>query len=227
MRYTRYDYKRRNSGGFGKWIILIIILAIVIGVGIFKIFISKGNDTVDMPSNSKDNAIMENSKDVKSYGIIQCGLYSSKESAEAAIAQFPNNYVGFVVEEDGKFKVMAGIFFIDDVEEMMTQLTNLSINNFRIKCDIPQDSMSNKLEGEIIDGYLKIINKLYEKDVKSYNTVEFKNWVNEIIGESKDQSDELKEIVENIKLLPDEYKRENGKESSLFLYKTLIKHRNK
>ena len=227
MRYTRYDYKRRGSSGFGKWMILIIILAIVIGVGIFKFFISKGKDSVDMPIKPNNNSVIENSGDVKSYGIIQCGLYSTKEAAEAAVSQFPNHYVGFVVEEDGKFKVMAGIFFIDDVEQMMTELTNLSINNFRIKCDIAQDSISNKLEGEIIDGYLKIINKLYEKDVKSYNTVEFKNWVNEIVEKSKEQSDEVKEIVENIKLLPDEYKRENGKESLLFLYKILINHRNK
>ena len=225
MRYTRYDYKRKKKSNFLGWLCLVILLSILIGVSVFKIFFGGGESTPEVPGKLSNEKVVNNTQEVKSYGIVQCGLYSSKEGAESLLTTLPSNYLGFVVEEDGKFKAMAGIFFEENLEVIMKELTDLSINNFRIKCDIKQDSKNNKLKGEIIDGYLKIINKLYEKDVKSYNTSEFKGWVNELIKNLEVNDDEMKEIVENINLLPDEYKKENGKESLLFLYKILIKNK--
>ena len=225
MRYTRYDYKRKKKSNFLGWLCLVILLSILIGVSVFKIFFGGGESTPEVPGKLSNEKVVNNTQEVKSYGIVQGGLYSSKDGAESLLTTLPSNYLGFVVEEDGKFKAMAGIFFEENLEVIMKELTDLSINNFRIKCDIKQDSKNNKLKGEIIDGYLKIINKLYEKDVKSYNTSEFKGWVNELIKNLEVNDDEMKEIVENINLLPDEYKKENGKESLLFLYKILIKNK--
>ena len=226
MRYTRYDYKKKKGGSFLLWLLLIIILAVAIGVSIFKILFSGDNKPIDIGKNEPSSqGISETKEENKIFGIIQCGLYSSKDAADAAIATMPTNFPAFVVEEDGKFKIMAGIYENDKIEEKMGELTSSSINNFRIKCDVPQNSTEKKAEAEVIAGYLEIINGLYKKDVESIDTNKYKDWVEEVSNSVKEKSEEMSEIVEKISSLPEVYKKENAKESMVFLYNILIKYK--
>ncbi|MGG7176798.1 hypothetical protein ACQPU1_04330 [Clostridium paraputrificum] len=226
MRYTRYDYKKKKGGNFLIWLIFIIILAIGIGMGLFKILFSSDINPIDTSKKDPSSQSVPSTKEEnKVFGIIQCGLYSTKEAAETAISTMPVVFPAFVVEEEGKFKIMAGVYEGDILEKKMGELTSSSINNFRIKCDLPQNSMEKKAKVEVIDAYLKIINGLYEKDAESINTDELKVWVDELLNNVNEKDEEMSVLVENIKNLPAKYKKENVKESMIFMYNLLIKYK--
>ncbi|HEY5524092.1 MAG TPA: SPOR domain-containing protein, partial [Clostridium sp.] len=76
-----------------------------------------------------------------------------------------------------------------------------------------------------IQGYIMIINKLYEKDVKSINTKEFKAWTEDVVAKTSNNNEEIKSLVENIKNLPEEYNKESSKDSVKFLYNILLKYK--
>ncbi|MDU5742155.1 MAG: SPOR domain-containing protein [Clostridium sp.] len=227
MRYTRYDYKKKGGGGFFLWILLIIILAVAIGITIFKMFFSEGeiSNSLKVPNKSQQEESINTAENSSIFKIIQCGLFSKEENANSTLTTLPSSMTGFVIQEDGKFKVMAGIYKEEESAKKTEELTKASINNFTIKCCIPKDSSEKKIEAQIIEGYLQIINKFEESDVKSVKTVDFKKWTEETVANIKSPSEEVQNLVKVIKELPDEYTQKDVKTSKDFLYKLLIKYR--
>lgn len=234
MKYTRYDYKRKKGDNFFIWIVFVIVLSIFIGMSVYNIFIGeKGNS-----SNSEDKTSAVNStgstdsntnstsiNSTKEFGIIQCGVFTKRENADATAGTIPNEYQKIVVEDSGTFKVIAGIYEVENSNEISKKLNESSINNFRISCKIDEDTPVKKAESEIIDGFIKVINKLNEKDVKSINTTEFKNWVNTTTSTIEDKGEELQSLLDNISSLPDEVKKEEINNSVILLYNILIKYK--
>ena len=112
MRYTRYDYKKKGGGGFFLWILLIIILAVAIGITIFKMFFSEGeiSNSLKVPNKSQQEESINTAENSSIFKIIQCGLFSKEENANSTLTTLPSSMTGFVIQEDGKFKVMAGIY---------------------------------------------------------------------------------------------------------------------
>ena len=227
MRYTRYDYKKKGGGGFFLWILLIIILALAIGITIFKMFFSEGeiSNSLKVPNKSQQEESINTAENSSIFKIIQCGLFSKEENANSTLTTLPSSMTGFVIQEDGKFKVMAGIYKDEESAKKTEELTKASINNFTIKCCIPKDSSEKKIEAQIIEGYLQIINKFEESGVKSVKTVDFKKWTEETAANIKSPSEEVQNLVKVIKELPDEYTQKDVKTSKDFLYKLLIKYR--
>lgn len=227
MRYTRYDYKKKSGGGFFLWILLIIILAVAIGITIFKMFFSDGeiSNSLKVPNKSQKEESINTDENSGVFKVIQCGLFSKEENANSALTTLPSSMTGFVIQEEGKFKVMAGIYRDEECAKKTEELTKASINNFTIKCSIPKDSSEKKIEAQIIEGYLQIINKFEESDVKSVKTVDFKKWTEETAANIKSPSEEFQDLVKVIKELPDEYTQKDVKASKDFLYKLLIKYR--
>ena len=227
MSYTRYDYKKKGGGGFFLWILLIIILAVAIGITIFKMFFSEGeiSNSLKVPNKSQQEESINTAENSSIFKIIQCGLFSKEENANSTLTTLPSSMTGFVIQEDGKFKVMAGIYKDEESAKKTEELTKASINNFTIKCCIPKDSSEKKIEAQIIEGYLQIINKFEESDVKSVKTVDFKKWTEETVANIKSPSEEVQNLVKVIKELPDEYTQKDVKTSKDFLYKLLIKYR--
>ena len=227
MRYTRYDYKKKGGGGFFLWILLIIILAVAIGITIFKMFFSEGeiSNSLKVPNKSQQEESINTAENSSIFKIIQCGLFSKEENANSTLTTLPSSMTGFVIQEDGKFKVMAGIYKDEESAKKTEELTKASINNFTIKCCIPKDSSEKMIEAQIIEGYLQIINKFEESDVKSVKTVDFKKWTEETVANIKSPSEEVQNLVKVIKELPDEYTQKDVKTSKDFLYKLLIKYR--
>ena len=207
MRYTRYDYKKKGGGGFFLWILLIIILAVAIGITIFKMFFSDGeiSNPLKVPNKNQQEEGVNTDADSNIFKVIQCGLFSKEENANSALTTLPSSMTGFVIQEEGKFKVMAGIYIDEESAKKTEELTKASINNFTIKCSIPKDSSEKKIEAQIIEGYLQIINKFEESDVKSVKTVDFKKWTEETAANIKSPSEEVQNLVKVIKELPDEY----------------------
>jgi hypothetical protein len=220
MRYTRYDYKKKKGDNFVWWLLLVFILSIVIGIGIYNIFLLDGNKS--------DNGSISNEKILSTEDIsfiaIQCGLYSNEQNAQELLKTIPEEYGTFIVKQDEKFKVIAGIFVKEEGEKKSIELTSNNIANFRINFDMSVKDTMIKTEGEIIQGYISIINKLYEKDVKSINTKEFKTWTEEV-AEKTSNNEEINLLVDNIKKLPEEYNKEESIESVKFLYNILFKYK--
>lgn len=51
MRYTRYDYKRKKGNNIFVWLIVIIVLSVFIGFGIFKLLFEGNEGEVNIPTN--------------------------------------------------------------------------------------------------------------------------------------------------------------------------------
>ena len=227
MRYTRYNYKKKNGWGFLLWLLLIIMLALAIGVTIFKMFFNDKNveDSLSIfnQDNKQQEVVTEENSSV--FKIIQCGLFTKEENAKETLNTLPSSMTGFIVQDEGKFKVMAGIYSDEDSAKKVEDLTNVSISSFGIKCAIPKTSADNKVEVQIIEGLLQIVNKFEESNVKSVKTSEFKKWTEETVSNVKNNSEELGGLIKFINELPDEYTKKNVQESKEFLYKLLIKYR--
>lgn len=230
MRYTRYDYKKKNNGNIFVWLIGTIFLSIVIGMIFFNLFLKEGNEekqeTNEVSNSNVQESNISSEAVTKSFGIVQCGVYKNKENADAQVAAITNEYTSFIIEEEGKFKVFAGIFNLDDADKKTEALNAASIGSFRIKCNIIEDTDANKAKAEILDAYInKVISKLEDKSVKSINVNEFKTWVDGIYNNVKEKDEALEQIENNIKSLPEDYSRETSKESMNFLYGILIKYK--
>lgn len=227
MRYTRYDYKKKNNGSFLFWLLATIILSVLIGMVFFNLFLRDDSEGIEVENTNNESAEISEKQEstIKSFGIIQCGVYKNKENADATITKIPSEYTSFVIEDSGSLKVIAGIFTLDDADKKTEELNTSSISSFRIKCDIHENTDSNKANAEIIDGYIKVINKLEDKSIKSISSKEFKAWVQEIYNNVKEKDDILEELENNIQSLPDEYSKENSKESLNLLYSILIKYK--
>lgn len=249
MGYTRYNYKPRKKSGRNFLTIGIIgvLLAIVIGLLIGKVLF-KGNSA---PNEEQANAIegteqsgtiddankgeadketvgkVTESGDEKRFSMIQCGYYGKKENAEKVLNDIPSNYNKFIIEEDGKFRVIAGIYTEDSVEKVREQLTKKEISNVKINCEYELSDNQNSMIYEIVTGFMKILNELENEQVRSVNTTDFKKWTNELGKDSKDKeyNEELKKLREHIEKLPEELNRDGAKKSLEFIYKMLIKHR--
>lgn len=244
MGYTRYNYKPRKKPGRNFLSIgaIGILLAIVIGLLIGKL-IFKPNNVTDSEQTSKtketeqnnalDNASINASNNViesenkKRFSMIQCGFYGKKENAEKVLNEIPSTYNKFIIEENGKFRIIAGIYAEDNVDKVIEKLTKKEIASVKIKCDYELSDSENSMICEIVSGFMKILNELENQQVKSVNTTEFKKWVNELENDSKGEikSDELKDLKKHIEKLPKELDRNGAKKSLEFMYKMLIKHR--
>lgn len=227
MRYTRYDYKKNKGDNFFLWLIGIIIFSICIGVFFYNVFLKDNTIINDSKKNEMIKSEEKVSEECKEFGIIQCGVFKSKENADATLNSINSEKTCFIVEEDNSFKIIYGIYLFDDATNKSEELTKKSITNFRFKCSMNDGNNEKKVESEIIDAYIKIINKLFEKDVKSVNTKEFKEWVVKISENVESRSEEFNGLISNIGNLPDEYTKDNQKESLILLYNILAKYKQK
>ena len=224
MRYTRYSYKKKNSSTFMQFV-LIIVISVLLGIVLFKLLFKNISSYINnSPKNTGTSTISNQDISEKKefvFGSIQCGVFSSKDSAEAIKNTIPNDYPSFIVEENGKFKIMASVCLDSDIEEVSNNLTKLGINNYVIKYKI--NNKDDLVQAEIIDGCLRLINKLSDKDVLSIKTNEFKDWVNKI---SKDcSSEKVIEIKNKVNSLQEEFKKDNRVELMLSIYNYLSYYR--
>ncbi len=174
MRYTRYDIKKRNKSNFTFFLIitLVLVLAFILGTVIFNLVspsnIKKGSTI------TKDNTNVVKSKDNKNnssnYIVIQRGIYAKKENASGVLNSLKPYGNIFTVEDSGKTRVFLGIYEEDEGVKLMKKLTDNKIDNSKITFIINKKDLCDAEISEIITAYIKVINKLSEKDVKSVKT---------------------------------------------------------
>lgn len=224
MSYTRYDYRKNTRKNLIIYS-LIIIFSIFIGTVIFK---ASNIGKIEFIKNNKTGNNITTSDDIEedvSFGIIQCGLFSNEENAREALNNISSDFQKVLVKSDDKYKVIAGIYSKEDIDTKLSLLSQNKIESFSTNCTLNSSNLNENIISKIVDGYLKIIDTVNEKDVEGYNTTKFKTWVLKISSSHKDDEN-LNNLLENINSLPEEYKKENISDSINFLYNFLSKYKN-
>lgn len=224
MSYTRYDYRKKKNFNFLGYI-LIIILAIGIGAGVFKFILPKGANMLNVIKEQDNDMQAVNATSNTVFGIIQCGVYGNEESANSILNNIPSNFEKAIVKSDDKYKVIAGIYSLDEIDDKSNELTQQGIENFSIKYSFNNNNVEHQVIDKIVEAYVNIMNIVNEQDVEKYNTSEFKKWTKSIAENCPNKGEDLINLLENVNNLPEEYTKENIKETLNYLYNFLGKYK--
>ncbi|ENZ31165.1 SPOR domain-containing protein [Clostridium butyricum] len=219
MRYTRYEYKKQGKIKFVMSVVLVATVSIGSGLYISK-FLFSTKETSNMTQ-----VTQKQNETVQSQGImaLQCGYYSKKENADISIPTISSYCQPFVVEENGNYRVIAGLYDDELGMKKLDELKGKGIDVAKVSIQIPTDTLEGKKIFQIVEGFLQITSKFEESDVKSVKTADFKTWVDGIINDGNSiQSEKLKNIQSYVQSLPDEISKSNSADSVQSLY-TLIK----
>ena len=219
MRYTRYEYKKQGKVKFVMSVVLVATVSIGSGLYISK-FLFSTKETSNMTQ-----VTQKQNETVQSQGImaLQCGYYSKKENADISIPTISSYCQPFVVEENGNYRVIAGLYDDELGMKKLDELKGKGIDVAKVSIQIPTDTLEGKKIFQIVEGFLQITSKFEESDVKSVKTADFKTWVDGIINDGNSiQSEKLKDIQSYVQSLPDEISKSNSADSVQSLY-SLIK----
>ena len=222
MRYTRYEYKKSSRIKF--LLKVAIIVSISIGGGFYiSNFIFDGTNIKENSSNNSIASAEGNNQDkTQKIILLQCGYYAKEENAKELLMSISKYCNPFIVEEDGKYRVLAGIYKEEDGLKKMEEFKSNKIDVAKINFNISSNNGENNEVTEIIDGFLTIVNKLQDTEVKSIKTTEFKEWVNKITDENNNvNSKKIDDLNVYVKKLPDEINKENSKTNIQELYKLI------
>lgn len=222
MRYTRYEYKKSSKIKFLLSVAVIVGISITGGLYVSG-FIFDGKEVHSINS-SNSTYSNEGGSEEKLPNIIalQCGYYSKEENAKESLSSLSKYCEPFIVEDDGKYRVLAGIYNEDESTKKIEEFKSNNIDVAKINLNSKTDTLENKKIIEIANGLLTITTKLEDNEVKSIKTEEFKTWSDNIIedGNSSDSKkmDELKNYVNN---LPEEIDKANSAVNMQELYKIM------
>lgn len=220
MRYTRYEYKKSSKIKF--LFSVVVIVAMSIGGGLYvSNFIFNGNEIQNVDNN---NSGYLNEDKLPNIIVLQCGYYSKEENAKESLSSLSKYCEPFIIEEDGKYRVLAGIYSEDEGLKKMQEFKSNNVDVSKISLNLPTNNLENKKLIEIVNGFLTIVNKLQDNEVKSIKTTEFKTWSDKIIDDgNSDTSNKIKDLRNYVDNLPDEIDKTNSNTNMQELYK-LIKN---
>ncbi len=227
MKYTRYNYGKAKRNNTILYLIIILLLSVFLGVALFNIVTNYNVFNNFFKVEDKLNTEINNDNGNIKISVIQCGVYSEKANADLAISKIPSNYAPFVFEEEGKYKIIAGIYTDGEINNKKEELTNLNINNFIINYNLSEKDVNDKVKLELIKGYLQIINKINDAEIESINTLEFKNWAKETTSTMEKEAQDINKIAEKINELPEEFSKKDTQESLVFIYGIIGEYNNK
>lgn len=223
MRYTRYDYNKFRTVKFLLNVGIVAIVSILIGLS-FSRFVFRGG-----PVNIKNSVnSTEYKNDNIKYSIqsiigIQCGYYSKKENAEMIVKSIESYCNPFVVEDDGKYRIVAGIYNEGSAIKKLDSLKSHGIDVAKLDLSFQNRTEDDKKITEIINGFLQITDRFEDGSIKSINTSKFKEWVDNIIDGDIGEGD-IKDVYNFMKNLPNDLSRDTSKSSVEALY-FLIKNK--
>lgn len=236
MRYTRYDIKKRNRDNYALLIVLfsVLIASYLLGSWLSSIFIKNAKTVTSTEKIIKSDANKEQNNEkqvapVKTENVtvrficIQNGLFENKDNADLMKNKVKEVLNPFSIKEDNKIRILSGIFKEGDAANNIQLLSSKGIDNSVIKFEINKSDKCDAETVEIISGYVEILTKLLEKDVKSIQTVSFKQYVNtlEKIESTSKNYTVLEDLKKHINGLPDSITKDKMEESYVFLYDIL------
>lgn len=232
VRYTRYDYKK--NGMIKAIISIAVVIVVTVTCGLFIInFIFKGNEIPSIKktqeeTNQVENTTNSNTQDAQKINAsniiaLQCGYYSKKENAENEVASLASYCNSFIIEDEGKYRVIAGIYNEETGAKKIEEFKSQGIEVAKVNLGLENNTDDDKKINEIINSFLDITYKFDDSSIKSINTSEFKSWCDTIINDGNDdKSDKLLKVQEYVKNLPDELEKNTALNGEEQLY-TIIK----
>ena len=232
MKYTKYQYKKKNSGiKFLTSLVMTTLAAIVIGLlaawvllkAIPNIDTSRQTNTIPQVEENDNNSNTAEVQDIENFVLIQCGYFSNEENAKQVLNTIDSDFNSFIVQDsEGKYRVLAGITKEADSDTLMNSLKEKGIDNTKVKLGL---NKNDEIESQIIaitEGYLEILNTAGEEEVKEVNTSDFKNWINELGDITEGNSiDILNEYKEHINALPETINKSNIVSEEEYIYSIL------
>lgn len=230
IKYTRYDLKKKRKSNFLFVIIIVVILllAFIVGSAFFKIFVRESSVKKTQENHGKVN---ENKKEVyikmkeQKFVAIQGGIFKNKEYLENNKNKLRTFGEPFCIEEDRGTRVFMGIYEEKEAEIMKRKLDEKNIDNSTMNFNIKIQNQYDAHISEILKTYIKILNKLNEKDTKSIKIKDFKNWCKSLEDSNKTYKNlKTKEELKNhINKLPDELHKENVNKEYIYIFNFLNK----
>lgn len=234
MKYTKYQYKKKNSGiKFLTSLVMTTLAAVVIGLlaawvllkAIPNIDTSRQTNTILQVEENNNNSNTAEVQDIENFVFIQCGYFSNEENAKQVLNTIDSDFNSFIVQDaEGKYRVLAGITKEADSATLMNSLKEKGIDNTKVKLGL---NKNDEVENQIIaitEGYLEILNAAGEEEVKEVNTSDFKNWTNELDNITEGNSiDILSEYKEHINALPETINKSNIVSEEEYIYSILSK----
>lgn len=217
MRYTRYEYKKFSKAKFLCTVAIITLISIGGGLYITNI-IFKGKQIEDSSKNSSE---IKYGDQEEKFMMLQCGYYAKEENAKELLNSISKYCEPFIVEDGGKYRVLAGIYKEEDGFKKIQEFKVNNIDIAKVSLNIQGDKLEIKKITEVIEGFLTISNKLQEKEVKSIKTSEFKAWTDKVINDGRVESKKLEDLNEFVKALPEEIDKTNNTKNFQELYKLI------
>ena len=243
MRYTRYNYKKKRNNDVIMFILKIGgtiagagVCGLVLAYIIFS-FLNKNNILPVKNNNDNPTAIEANGENIVNnngeegidantnitvFYSVQCGYFSKEDNANQILNTIDDKYGAFIYEDNGKYRVLAGVYEESDVDGIMNDLKNSNIECVKVSYKLDNnDKVQNEISS-ICDGYLKVLNTAYSDGVQSINTEDFKAWTSKLEDVNEGNNVEvLKELKEYISNLPTEIKKENVNNEMKYIYNLL------
>lgn len=225
MRYTKYKYKKKSNGiNFIASVTMMIFgagaIGLIVGTIIFEtMWPANDNSQVD----SSKGVVAEQVSEKEVFATIQCGYFSKQENANTVLESLGKGYNSFIVEEDSKFRVLAGVFTEEDASKVLAELKEKGIDATKVKFILDEGDKAQEQISAIADGYFKIVTTLKDEQVKSVSTNDFKAWTKALPeiteGDKKELVSEFKKHIEE---LPNELKKENLTNELKYIYTILV-----
>ena len=230
MKYTKYNYKRKNHGAkLFTSLIITTLSAVAIGLISAWLLLKIIPNLNNLKATDGNIALEENDiskeEEIENYALIQCGYFSKEENAKQILTSIPSDYDSFITKDsDGKFRVIAGITKESDSNTVIDALKGSGVE--AIKVNLPLDK-NNEIEGQIFvitEGYLEILTTTKEDEVKEVNTNDFKAWAKKLPELSEGENIEtLKEYKGRIDGLKENINREDIASELEYIYSILSK----
>lgn len=224
MRYTRYEYKKCGKIKFLFGVVIIAGISILGGLCISKFIFGWGNisSSINNLHSKEENLIIANENLIA----LQCGYFSKQENAQTALNSVKSDFQPFLIEEDSKYRVIAGIYEEEEAIKKIDELKSKGIEVSKIDLTISGNSVENKKFIEVIDGLFQIINKLEDSEVQSIKTSDYKIWVDKIINtESSSNLGKLDSLRKYVSDLPEEIDKTNNSINLQKLYRLIKEYK--
>lgn len=221
MRYTRYEYKKPGNFKFILAVVVVAVLSVSGGMYISNALFGKyeiAEKTMSVNSSKETYGKIQSSSLVA----VQCGFYSKRENADMLAASINKYCYPFIIEDNGNYRVIAGIYNEEDSQKKIQQFQDMGIEVAKTTVNLSADTLDDKKIIEVTDGFLKIMSKFEESDINSIKTSEFKEWCNNIVNaDGQEQGDKLKQISNYVQSLPEEIDKSNNSEAAYGFYKLI------
>lgn len=222
MRYTRYDFKKKNNDhAFFICVIIIFLLSFFIGTGVFKlIFGGTGLKEKSSSDQIKAGDKIASQSSTK-YFIVQCGVLEKEENAEAILSKISSIGNPFIVKEDKYYKVIYGIVSEKNYAGAEKVLKSNNVDMSRKAISLSNNDCDTEIR-KITDAYLEIVSKLQSNEIQ---TKKLKEWCQKLgkVDKSCNNYAVLNEFKNYTNKFPNKIDKGYIKNLNLFLYDELKK----